>query len=103
MSDAAGTWEIRITSPLGSMDGRLVLEVDGKRVTGVGRSGAGAISLREGTVDGDTVTIPIELSTPIAVRASAKLAITGDSLSGKISGAPIPGVRVRGHRVTDGT
>lgn len=99
MSDIAGTWEIRVTSLLGSIDGTLDLVVDGDTVTGTGRAANGSIKLDEGTVDGDSVTIPIDLSNPIEVRATAKLTVSGDTMKGKISGAPIPGVRVSGRRV----
>jgi hypothetical protein len=99
MSDLAGTWKISITSLLGGVDGTLELRVDGTRITGTACSERGGITLREGTVDGDTATIPIELTQPIRLNATARITATGDTLKGKVSGAPIPGVRISGTRV----
>ena len=99
MSDLAGTWKISIISLLGGVDGTLELTVDGTRITGTARNDRGGITLREGTVDGDTATIPIELTQPIPLHATARITATGDTLNGKVSGAPIPGVPISGTRV----
>ena len=98
MTDASGTWNITISTLFGSQDATLDLVVDGSAVRGTARSSAGDIALREGTARGAALTIPIELSSPIAVRATAELTVTGDTLKGKIVGGPVPGIRVKGVR-----
>ena len=98
MSDIAGTWNITISALFGKQDATLDLTVHGSTVRGTARSSAGDIALSEGTLAGDTVTIPIELTQPMAVSAVAHLTFSGDTVTGKITGAPIPGVRISGRR-----
>jgi hypothetical protein len=98
MSDAAGTWNITISTLFGSIEGTLELKVHGAKVTGTGRADGNTITLSEGTVDGDEVTIPLTLSSPIQVDATAELKVSGDTLKGKIVGGPMPGIRVSGTR-----
>ena len=102
MSTVAGTWKITISSLLGSVNGTLELRVDGDRVTATGRSDAGSLTFREGTLEGAQVRIPVELSSPMEVRATAVLTVDGDTMKGRIVGAPIPGVRVKGARIARG-
>lgn len=98
LSDASGTWKITISTLFGAQDATLDLVVDGSSVRGTAHSSAGDITLREGTVRGAVLTIPIELSSPIAVSAKAELTVAGDTMKGKIVGGPVPGIRVRGTR-----
>lgn len=98
MSSIAGTWNITISAFIGKQDAALHLEVDGTRVTGTASTPDGAIVLSEGKLDGDTLTIPIELTQPMAISAVAHLTFSGDTVKGKVSGAPIPGVRISGRR-----
>jgi len=98
MSGIAGTWTITISAFIGKQDATLDLAVDGTKVTGTASTPDGSITLREGTLDGDTVTIPIELTQPMAISAVAHLTFSGDTVKGKVSGAPIPGVRITGRR-----
>ncbi|HWR85550.1 MAG TPA: hypothetical protein VN200_06125 [Rhodoglobus sp.] len=98
MSALDGTWNVTISYLLGSLDGTLTLHVTGGRITGSASTKRGRIRLSEGTVDGDTATIPIELTEPMAIHATATITASGDQLKGKVSGAPIPGVRISGTR-----
>ncbi len=47
---------------------------------------------------GDDVEIPIKLTSPITVDATAKFTVSGDTLAGKIVGGPMPGIKVSGTR-----
>jgi hypothetical protein len=98
MSDAAGTWNITISTLFGSIEGTLDLAVAGTKVTGTGRADGNTIELSEGVLAGDEVTIPLSLSAPIQVDATAKLKVAGDRLTGKIVGGPLPGIKVAGVR-----
>ena len=98
MGGVAGTWKLTLSALIGSQQATLVLDVDGRRVTGTASSDAGAIQLGEGTLDGERVTIPIELTHPRRISATAKLTVSGDTIKGRITGAPLP-VRVSGTRV----
>lgn len=97
MTTVAGTWNLKLSALIGSQEATLVLKVDGTRVTGSATSDRGAIQLREGTVDGNTVTIPIELTQPMRISATATLTVSGDTLNGRIAGAPLP-IKVSGTR-----
>jgi hypothetical protein len=98
MSDASGTWNITISTLFGSISGTLDLVVAGTKVTGTGRADGNTVTLSEGTVKGDDVEIPIKLTSPITVDATAKFTVSGDSLKGKIVGGPMPGIKVSGTR-----
>jgi hypothetical protein len=98
MSALDGTWNVTISALLGSIEGTLTLVSSGGRITGTASTTRGSIRISEGAVDGDTATIPIHLTQPIAIDATATVTADGDRLKGKVSGAPIPGVRISGTR-----
>ncbi len=98
MSDVAGTWNITISTLFGKGEGVLDLKVDGTKVTGSGRTGDHVITLSEGTLEGDQLSLPIKLTSPVAVDATAVVAVRGDSMKGKIVGGPLPGMKVSGTK-----
>lgn len=98
MSDVSGTWKITISTLFGKVEGALELKVDGSKVTGTGRTGDQVITLSEGVLEGDKLTLPIKLTAPMAVDAVAVVTVSSDTLKGKIVGGPIPGIKVSGTR-----
>lgn len=98
MSTVAGTWKLTLASMMGAQEATVVLDVDGTTVTGRASTDAASIQLHPGTVDGNAVTLPIELTSPMRISVVANLTVDGDTLSGKVSGTPVP-VRVTGVRV----
>lgn len=98
MSDVAGTWNITISTLFGSIKGTLDLSVDGTAVTGTGRADGNEITISGGTFEGDTLTVPVKLTSPMAIDATVEATITGDTLKGKVTGGPVPGIKISGTR-----
>lgn len=78
----AGTWAIRLKSPMGEMAADLKLEVDGSKLSGRLVSGVADVELTEGTIDGDSLAWTAKTLSPMEISMAFTATIDGDSISG---------------------
>ncbi|NUR69266.1 MAG: hypothetical protein HOU81_00450 [Hamadaea sp.] len=77
-----GTWNVSMKTPMGTMQGELILVTSGATLTGSLTGPSGPEPLVDGVVDGDDLTWTIKLSKPMSMTIHYKVKIDGDSLNG---------------------
>ena len=99
MSDANGSWNVSIKTPMGAQNGVLVLKADGGALSGTFTGAQGAAELAEGKVAGSDVSWKMEVNSPMGkMTLTAAGKVEGDAISGNIQlgafgNAPFTGTR----------
>ena len=81
---ADGTWNTTTNTPMGPQQGTLELKTDGGTLTGTLSSAQGTIELKDGAVDGNSLSWKVDLTAPMAMTLEFSVTVDGDSLSGNV-------------------
>ena len=94
----AGTWNLKLSTPMGEQTPTLILTTDGNELNGSMESPQGKAEFTGGTVDGDNASWTVEMEamgTKISVDCTA--AVDGDKISGEFK-TPMGGLNFSGER-----
>ena len=81
----AGDWNATMNTPGGARPMKLVLKVDGEKLTGVVKRDAGDVPL-EGTVKGNVVTFTYTVMyNDNALALTVTMTVSGDTMKGRVS------------------
>ena len=95
----AGTYKIRVKTPKGVQQGKLILAVEGNSLTGNLEYSAGSSILKDGKVKGNTVEFTTKIKTPFGqLNAFVTGVVEGNSFSG-VAKLPMGSAQVEGIRV----
>jgi hypothetical protein len=94
-----GTWNVTMQTPMGAQAGTLTLASDGGTLTGTMSGPQGSLDLEEGTVDGNTASWVVNMTSPMPIKVEASAAVDGDTITGEaklgaFGVAPFEGTRV---------
>ena len=81
---ADGTWNTTINSPMGAQQGTLTLATDGDALTGKMAGAQGELELKDGKVDGDTLTWKADMTSPMPMTLEFSAKVDGDEISGDV-------------------
>lgn len=85
-----GTWTTNAKTPLGPMQGKLVLKTDGDSLSGTCTSKWSTDDLTDGKVTGDEFEFTINTKTPMGVmKVVYKGKVDGDKMSGLTTTKPM--------------
>jgi hypothetical protein len=95
---ADGTWNTTINTPMGAQNGTLTLSTDGGNLTGKMASPQGEMDIKDGAIDGDTLTWKADITSPMAMTLEFTATVAGDDMTGTVKlgafgDAPITGTR----------
>lgn len=95
----AGSYECVVKSPLGDQKSTLTVNVDGDSWTGTNAGQQGSLEIKDGKVDGNTITWKMDMTVPMPMTLEGTATIDGDALTGSVkAGAfgtfPMSGTRV---------
>lgn len=99
MATVDGEWACTLKTPMGPQESVLTVTTDGAGgFTGTNSGAQGSLDVRDGKVDGDTLSWKMDVKTPIAMTLDAKATIEGDALTGTVKlgmfgTAPMTGTR----------
>ena len=93
-----GTWSITMTTPRGEQQSTLTVKSDGATFTGTTSSQRGSSEIKDGKVNGATLTWTTQLTSPMPMTLSYSATVDGDAMSGNVQlgsfgSAPLKGVR----------
>lgn len=94
----SGTWNLTISTPLGSQSATLDLVDDGADVSGTATSGAESVALAQVTRAGSRLVWDQKISKPFPMTVTFDVLVDGDTLSGKAKPGLFPASDVVGHR-----
>jgi hypothetical protein len=79
-----GSWKIVVNSPMGKQESTLDLKAEGAVLTGMQGAQGGTQPIKDGKVDGDTVTWSNSITSPFPMTLEFTGKVEGDSLNGKV-------------------
>mgnify|MGYP001585714864 CR=1 FL=1 len=80
---ADGTWNVTMKTPMGDQAGTLTLATDGGTLTGSMSGPQGSTEIEDGTVDGDTLSWTVNMTSPMPIKVESTATVNGDSITGE--------------------
>jgi hypothetical protein len=96
MTGIAGRWEVRIKTPVGSLQVDYRFEVDGTATATLEQE---TVPLRDVVVDGSRVTWRQSVRKPMRLNLEFDVLVDGDVLAGHSRAGRLPRTQVTGRRV----
>jgi hypothetical protein len=99
MANVDGEWACSLKTPMGAQETVLTVTTDGAGgFTGTNSGAQGCVDVRDGKVNGDTLTWKMDVKTPVVMILDANATIAGDTLTGTVKlgmfgTAPMTGTR----------
>lgn len=84
MSNADGTWNTTMNTPMGAQQGTLTLATSGSDLTGKLSGPQGEIDLVDGKADGDALSWKANLTSPMPMTLEFDAKVDGDNISGNV-------------------
>ena len=79
-----GKWNVKIKTPMGEQGGTLELKADGAALTGTMSGNMGAVTIENGSVEGDAVKWAAKVTSPMPLTLEFDGKVDGDSISGNV-------------------
>jgi len=79
---ADGTWNVTMTTPMGSQSGTLELKANGATLEGTMTGPQGVAPIEDGTIDGDALSWAITAQ-QMAMKIAFTATLDGDAISGE--------------------
>jgi hypothetical protein len=73
-----------MNTPMGQQKATITLATDGDALTGTMEGQQGTLELKDGAVDGDTVSWKADITNPMPITLEFSATVDGDSLSGDV-------------------
>lgn len=95
----AGTYETTVKSPMGDQKGTFTV-VDGGdgSFTGNLSGGLGSMDVKNGKIDGNTLTWAMDMTVPMPMTLNCEATIDGDALTGKVNAGAFGDMPLTGTR-----
>lgn len=81
---ADGVWNCTISSPMGSQQAVMTLSTQGSSLSGKMEGPQGTQEFADGTVDGNSLSWNVEMTSPMPMTLEVSAEIEGDDISGKV-------------------
>jgi len=98
MANVDGQWECVTRTPMGPQDSVLTIVSNGASFSGSNVGPLGSIDIEGGTVDGDTLTWEMEITTPFPMKLSARATVNGDTIQGTVDAGAMGAMPMSGTR-----
>lgn len=85
MASIDGTWNTVTKSPMGDQAATLTVISAGDALTGTFSGGMGSTEIKDGKVDGDTVSWAMDITVPMPMTLTANATVDGDALEGTVT------------------
>jgi hypothetical protein len=95
----AGSYECVVKSPMGDQKSTLTVNVDGDTWTGTNSSAQGSLDIKDGKVDGNTITWKMDMTVPMPMTLEGTATIDGDALTGSVKAGAFGSFPMTGTRV----
>ncbi|KAA0935538.1 hypothetical protein [Streptomyces apricus] len=95
---AEGTWDLSVSTPIGTIDVVVrLLRRDGV-LTGTARGAQEEVPLRDVLLEGDRLTWKQAVTKPLRLNLAFAVTVTGDTLTGTARAGRLPASKVTGRR-----
>lgn len=93
-----GTWNVQISTPIGTIRADIVFAERDGALAGVARSKDEEVPLRDIVVAGDRVTWSQSITRPLRLNLEFDVVVQGDAMTGSSRAGKLPKSRVAGTR-----
>ena len=84
MANLDGAYECVTKSPMGDQKSTLTVKTDGDSWTGTNAGAMGSLDVKNGKVDGNTLTWDMDMVVPMPMTLNCTATVAGDKLDGTI-------------------
>ena len=96
----AGTYDTVVKSPMGEQKGTFTVVPgdDGNTFTGSMAGGMGSMDVKDGKIDGDTLTWAMDMTVPMPKTLNCTANVNGDQLTGTVNAGAFGDMPLTGQR-----
>jgi hypothetical protein len=96
----AGTYDTVTKTPMGDQKGAFTVtpDADGATFTGQLAGGLGTLEVKDGKIDGDTLTWKMNMTVPMPLELKAKATVDGDTITGTVNAGAFGDMPLSGTR-----
>ncbi len=96
----AGTYDTVVKSPMGEQKGTFTVVPgdDGNTFTGSMAGGMGSMDVKDGKIDGDTLTWAMDMTVPMPMTLNCTANVNGDQLTGTVNAGAFGDMPLTGQR-----
>ena len=96
----AGTYDTVVKSPMGEQKGTFTVVPgdDGNTFTGSMAGGMGSMDVKDGKIDGDTLTWAMDMTVPMPMTLNCTANVNGDQLTGTVNAGAFCDMPLTGQR-----
>ena len=99
MANVDGSWETVVKSPMGDQKATLTVESAGDSFSGTYAGAMGTTPIRDGKIDGDTLTWTLDVTVPMPMTLTGNATVDGDSINGTVTAGAFGSFPLNGTRV----
>ena len=98
MAAVDGDWDVTIKSPMGDQKSVLTVTSDGGSFSGKVAGAMGSMDIKDGTVDGNTLTWKMDMTVPMPMTLEGTATVDGDNISGDVKAGAFGSMGLSGCR-----
>ena len=99
MANVDGSWDTLVKSPLGDQKATLNITSNGDTFNGTYSGAMGNAEVKDGKVNGDTLTWKLDISVPMPMTLDAEATVDGESMTGTVTAGAFGAFPLTGTRV----
>ncbi|MBH5323364.1 hypothetical protein [Aurantiacibacter sediminis] len=102
MSDIGGTYDFTVSTPMGEQTGTMVVTptADGNGFDGELNGTLGAMSIANGTINGNTLNWQMKMNMPLPMTLDCEAVVDGDNVVGSIDAGMMGKMAMKATRRT---
>lgn len=98
MANIDGSWVTVTKSPMGDQQATLTVTTDGGSATGTYAGAMGTTEIKDGAVNGDTLTFKVDITVPMPMTLDVSVTADGDTLTGSVGAGAFGSFPMTGSR-----
>lgn len=100
MANIDGSWDTLVKSPMGDQKATLTITSSGDSFTGQYSGAMGNTEIKNGRIDGDTLSWSLDITVPMPMTLTAEATIDGDTLNGQVTAGAFGSFPMTGSRIS---
>jgi hypothetical protein len=98
MANVDGSWNTVAKTPMGDQNATLTVQSSGGTFTGNYSGAMGSSEIKDGKVDGDTLTWSLDITVPMPMTLTCEATVDGDSINGTVTAGAFGSFPLTGTR-----
>ena len=99
MANVDGSWDTVTRSPMGDQKATLTIQSSGDSFTGQYSGAMGTTEIKNGKIDGDTLSWSLDITVPMPMTLTAEATVDGDTLNGQVTAGAFGSFPMTGNRM----